>query len=293
MGTMDTMSLLLGGYCAAYYAIAGIGVNLGYHRALSHRALRLSKWLERLAVTLGLPAGTPVQWAGNHRHHHGHTDVPGDPHSPHLDGFWYAHVGWYIDTRNPLLCLAYCIAGPLRTLFDGWHRPRSNQQFNAYAPDVSADTYYNWISRSFPYGCAMALHTLVFFGGAYLIDAWTGVAALWIMLAITYNLGDAINSMAHLVGDRPYGSSHRACNHWFLGLLTLGEGWHANHHEFPQSARHGLLPGQPDATWLAIRLLTRIGWATDVRLPSASTRDAHLARGRSSPGETAARNRIS
>jgi fatty-acid desaturase len=270
------MKLYLGLFCLSYYLIAGIGINLGYHRALSHRALRLPKWLERMAITLGLPAGTPIQWAGNHRFHHGHTDVPGDPHSPHLDGIWFAHVGWYIQNKNPALCFIYSIAGPMRTLFDGWHRPRTNQQFNALARDVAEDPYYRFVSRPWPYFFAVWLHTLVFFGAAHAIHGWIGVSALWITLVLIYNLGDAIDSMAHLVGAQPYASAHRARNHWFLGWVTLGEGWHANHHEFPHSARHGLLPGQPDAIWLLIRVLARLGWATTIQLPTTDTIQARL-----------------
>jgi fatty-acid desaturase len=264
-------------FCLAYYLIAGVGINLGYHRALSHRALKLPLWLERTAITLGLPAGTPIQWAGNHRYHHGHTDVPGDPHSPHLDGVWFSHVGWYIQSKNPLACFIYAIAGPLRTLFDGWHRPRTNQQFNALAPDVAGDPYYRFVSRPWPYLITVWLHTLFFFGTAYVIFGWTGVAALWLTLVLIYNLGDAIDSMAHLVGTQPYASAHRARNHWFLGLLTLGEGWHANHHEFPHSARHGLLPGQPDAVWCLIRGLEKVGLATAVQVPSSTNIEKHLA----------------
>jgi len=271
------MTLRLCVFCFAYYLMAGIGINLGYHRVLSHKALRLPKWLERLAVTLGLPAGTPIQWAGNHRFHHGHTDVAGDPHSPHLDGIWFAHVGWYIQTQNPVACFIYAIAGPLRTLFDGWHRPRTNQQFNALAPDVAADPYYRLMSRPRPYFFSVWLHTLVFFGTAYAIKGWIGIGALWLTLVLIYNLGDAIDSMAHLVGTQPYNSSHQARNHWFLGLLTLGEGWHANHHEFPHSARHGLLPGQPDAIWLLIRVLDGLGCARAIQLPSPGTVEQHYA----------------
>ncbi len=276
--------LLLCIFCLSYYLLAGIGINLGYHRALSHKALQLPQWLERFAVTLGLPAGTPVQWAGNHRFHHGHTDVPGDPHSPHLDGFWFAHVGWYLQSKNPWLCFAYCIAGPLRTLFDGWHRPRTNQQFVALAADVARDDYYRFVSRPWSYFVAVWLHTLVFFGTAYLITGWSGIAALWATLVLIYNLGDAIDSMGHLVGTQPYASAHRARNHWFLGLLTLGEGWHANHHEFPHSARHGLLPGEPDAIWQLIQVLKKLGWATAIQLPPPATIVQHFAVGSSGSG---------
>lgn len=88
---MLTPSVLV--FILAYYLLAGLGVNLGYHRLLSHRSLRVPKWLERTLVILGLPAGTPIQWAGNHRYHHAHTDTELDPHSPVHQGFWYAHVG--------------------------------------------------------------------------------------------------------------------------------------------------------------------------------------------------------
>ena len=111
-------------FAVIYYQLAGLGVNLGYHRVLSHRSLTLPLWLERTLVTIGLPAGTPTQWAGNHRYHHAHTDTTLDPHSPIQQGFWYAHVGWYIRSRSIPLCVMYSLAGPLRMLIDAWMRPR-------------------------------------------------------------------------------------------------------------------------------------------------------------------------
>lgn len=259
-------ALTLAAFCLAYYLAAGLAINLAYHRVLSHRALVLNKTAERIFASLGLPAGTPVQWAGNHRQHHARADREGDPHSPLLDGFWHAHNGWYIGRRHWVPCLLYALAGPLRILLDGWHRPRSNQQFNHLAADVSADPYYAWVSRPGPYlGCAVA-HVLVFFGGAALIWGGTGVVALWATLVAIFNLGDAIDSVAHLVGGRPYRMPSRARNGRVMGYLTLGEGWHANHHRFPSSARHGLLPGQHDWTWGVIRLLERVGWARQVRV---------------------------
>jgi stearoyl-CoA desaturase (delta-9 desaturase) len=267
---------LLAVYCFGYYAAADLAINVGYHRVLSHRSARLSPWLERLAVTLGLPAGTPIQWAGNHRHHHRHADAPGDPHSPNRDGFWHAHVGWYLGTKSPAACLLYSLAGPLRTLFDGWHRPRTNLQFHHLAPDVAADSYYRLVSRPVPFLLACTLHTSVFFGLAFLGWGVIGVAALWATLVVVYNLGDAIDSMAHLVGRQPFGSAHRARNHWLLGYLTWGEGWHANHHEFPGSARHGLLPGQPDPTFAVLRAFERLGWASDLKLPDPALVRRHL-----------------
>jgi stearoyl-CoA desaturase (delta-9 desaturase) len=191
----------------------------------------------------------------------------GDPHSPR-DGFWHAHNGWYIGRKDALTCLLYALAGPLRILFDGVHRPRSNQQHVALAPDVAADPWYRFVSRPGPYLAFAVAHVALFFGGAFWLFGWAGVAALWLTLVAIFNLGDAIDSVAHIVGARPYGGSDLARNHWVLGILCLGDGWHAHHHRFPWSARHGLDPGQWDWSWRAITLLERAGLARNVRVPS-------------------------
>ena len=253
--------------CLGYYLAAGLAITFGYHRLLTHRSFELPRALEYFTICLGLPAGTPIQWAGNHRQHHAHADRPGDPHSPLLDGFWYAHTGWYLQTHNRLICALYALAGPLRMLFDGWHRPRSNQEFCHLARDVAEDPVYRFLSRPLPYFVACALHALLPAAGAYALWGWVGVAAFWATLALIYNLGDAVDSAAHLWGAQPYAGGRGARNNLWLGLLTMGEGWHANHHAFPASARHGLLPGQFDGTYAAIRLLQALGVARKVLLP--------------------------
>lgn len=255
-------------FIVAYYLLAGLGLNLGYHRVLSHRSLKLPKWFERTLVTIGLPAGTPVQWAGNHRYHHAHTDTPLDPHSPLHKGFWHAHVGWYFGSDNVLLCVLYCFAGPARMLIDAWMRPRTNQQFNALAQDVSADSWYRLISRPRPYLAAMLLH---FFIPALLTRyLWGpgGFIVFWVTLIALYNMGDAIDSVSHMFGQKVPGQQDCSRNSFLMGILILGDGWHANHHRFPSSAKHGLTEGQFDWTWQVIRALRALGLARDIRLPS-------------------------
>jgi stearoyl-CoA desaturase (delta-9 desaturase) len=256
-------------FCFGYFLTAGLAINVGYHRCLSHRSFRLKKWLERTFITLGLPAGTPVQWTGNHRFHHRHADDSRDPHSPIQCGFWHAHVGWYIGSNNPFVCAVYSLAGPLRMLFDGWNRPRTNQQHNALAADVATDRYYNWISQPAPFFAACLLHALIPFGLVFLLWGLVSIAALWATLIAIYNIGDSIDSFAHIYGDRPFKANHLARNNRILGYLALGEGWHANHHTFPGSARHGLLPGQFDGAWLLIRLLNLAGLADSIVLPDS------------------------
>jgi stearoyl-CoA desaturase (delta-9 desaturase) len=91
---------------------------------------------------------------------------------------------------------------------------------------------------------------------------------MWALLVYMYNGSDAIDSISHIFGTRPFKESHLACNNLFMGIITLGEGWHANHHSFPYSAKHGLLPGQFDWTWQVIRFLEKLGLATKIKLPS-------------------------
>jgi len=261
-----------GVFALSYYVLAGLGVNLGYHRVLSHRSLRLPKWLERTLITIGLPAGTPVQWAGNHRHHHATADTELDPHSPAHKGLLYAHVGWYLRSRNPVLCVAYALAGPARMLVDAWMRPRTNQEHNALAIDVSSDPWYRFISRPWPYAVLMHLHAAMAVGLAYRWWGVLGVAGIWLTLLVLYNLADAIDSVAHVWGRKLDAQRDESRNNGWMGILVLGEGWHANHHRFPYSARHGLLPGQFDWTWQIIRVLRAVGLATDVRLPAKEPR---------------------
>ena len=257
-------------FIAVYYLLAGLGVNLGYHRVLSHRSLKLNKWLERTLVIVGLPAGTPVQWVGNHRYHHAHTDTPLDPHSPVHRGFWYAHVGWYLGSDNVLFCILYCLAGPVRMLIDAWMRPCTNQEFNALALDMQEDSWYRRLSQPWPYAAAMHLHFAV---PAVLISyLWGpgGFAVFWITLVALYNMGDAIDSVSHMFGVELPGQRDRSRNGWIMGILILGEGWHANHHRFPWSAKHGLTKGQFDWIWQVIRGFRALGLARDVRVANVS-----------------------
>jgi len=143
-----------------------------------------------------------VQWAGTHRYHHATADTALDPHSPVQRGFLYAHVGWYLRSGNPVLCLAYAAGGPARMLVDAWMRPRTNQEHNALAEDVSADRWYRFISRPWPYAVAMHLHAGI---SLWLAHRWwgaAGVLGIWLTLAALYNAGDAIDSVAHVFGRK-------------------------------------------------------------------------------------------
>ena len=116
---------------------------------------------------------------------------------------------------------------------------------------------------------AMHLHALAAVGLAYWWWGRGGVLGIWLTLIVLYNLADAIDSVAHVFGRKLDAQHDESRNSGWMGIVVLGEGWHANHHRFPYSARHGLLPGQFDWTWQVIRLLRALGLAKDVRLPPA------------------------
>jgi fatty-acid desaturase len=261
-------------YCISIYFLGAMGVVLGYHRCLTHKAFVLQKWLERILVTLGLPAGTPVQWVGNHRYHHQYTDAPQDPHSPVQRGFWFAHNGWYFNTDKVIWCVLYSLAGPMRMLIDAWIRPRSNQQYNHLAKDVQKDAYYQWLSRPLPYGLGMFLYLWMMIAFGYYLAEIKGIIAVWITLVMAYNAGDAIDSVAHIWGKKPYTQTHEARNVFWLSFFTLGDGWHADHHLFPKSAKLNLPSGKWDIGWKIVLIFKWLGWASNIHIPPKNKGDS-------------------
>jgi fatty-acid desaturase len=221
-------------YFITLYILAGIGTSLFYHRILCHRVLELQPTFEKILAFVALPAGTPVQWVGTHRKHHAFTDVKGDPHSPVLSGFWYAHCGWYIEQKNPLACFLYALGGPLRMLFDSFWRPRNGLENNHLASDLLKKPFYRWISKPVIYMISLWCYLLVLIIPAYLIWDVSGIAILWVSLIIIYNLGDSINSFGHLWGKR-ISSKNYARNNSITAFFTFGEGYHGEHHLHPSS----------------------------------------------------------
>jgi stearoyl-CoA desaturase (delta-9 desaturase) len=166
------------------------------------------------------------------------------------------------------LCVLYCLAGPVRLLVDALMRPRTNQEYNYLARDVSADRWYRWISRPWPYAFAMFLHAFIPAAIAWSLWGRAGLGVFWVTLVALYNMGDAIDSVSHMYGEEIAGQQDASRNSVVMGVLILGEGWHANHHRFPWSAKHGLVKGQFDWTWQVIRMLRAVGLAHDIRVPT-------------------------
>lgn len=238
----------MGWYVAVYYLLALLGVNLGYHRMLAHRAVRLARWLEPVCVVLGLPAGRPAAWVANHRRHHAHADTALDPHR-RAEGFWYAHCGWYYGWRAWPLSLAYALLGPQRLLVDAC----LGSLRQAGAPDIAAVPFYGWLSRRAVYGAALVAHYALAVGVPVYLWGLAGFVLAWLTWMTLYNLGDAINSVGH--------DERGPVDVAWLSWLTAGEGWHAGHHRWPAHPRHGRGAGEWDLTWQVIRLLSWAGLA--------------------------------
>ena len=234
-------------FLVLYWLTACLGVTIGYHRLLSHRAFRVPQWLERFFATCGAISCQhgPIDWVGLHRHHHKFSDTDVDHHSS-LKGLWWSHMGWMFE-EIPAMAAVPQLTG-----------------------DLAKDPYYRWLNTNF------LLLQLPLAGLLFWIGTVTGAGGwalvLWgipLRLVLVYHCTWLVNSATHYWGDAPHNSGDSSRNNAWVAALTFGEGWHNNHHAYPHSARHGF-GSQIDLTWQHIRLMHSLGLATQVRLPGAA-----------------------
>jgi stearoyl-CoA desaturase (delta-9 desaturase) len=248
--------------CAASYASRALGITVFYHRAFSHRAFRLSAPARLAGALLGAAAAQrgPLWWVAHHRVHHRHTDRPGDPHSPVTLGMARAHLLWLFEAANQPTRMAE-VADLAR------HRElRILDRFHHLVPGV-------WAAACLGLGALLGhavpgLHT----SGPQLL-----VWAFCLPTVALYHSTFAVNSVAHRYGRRRFETRDASRNNWLVSVLTLGEGWHNNHHRFPASARQGLGPFEPDPGWWLIRAMAAVGLASDLRpVPARVLEEAGL-----------------
>jgi stearoyl-CoA desaturase (delta-9 desaturase) len=234
----------IGSLLVLYWLTGCVGVTLGYHRLLAHRAFVVPRWLEALIATCGALSCQhgPIDWVGLHRHHHRHSDDPADHHNRHL-GFWWSHLGWML-------------------------RDIPAQRYVAQlTPDLQRVPYYRWLNSTFvllQLPLALLLYAI---GQASGVGGWALV--LWgipLRLVLVYHVTWLVNSATHRWGYVSHASGDGSRNNWWVALLTFGEGWHNNHHAYPSSARMGFRWWEFDLTWLHIRALQRLGLARCIRL---------------------------
>jgi stearoyl-CoA desaturase (Delta-9 desaturase) len=257
-GFLASVYLLWGSYVtgrdlvvlAVAYALTCLGISIGYHRLLTHRAFQTYRPIRYGLAILGSMAveGPPIRWVADHRKHHNFSDREGDPHSPHVGrgprvrdkiaGLWHAHVGWLFTNVGAA-------------------------DERRYAKDLVADRGMLLISRLFvvwvllslllPFGVGWAWGGT--FGAGLQAMFWGGLIRIFALHHVTWS----VNSICHFIGRRRFQVKDESRNVWWLAPFSLGESWHHNHHAFPSSAFHGLKPWEIDASGLVIRALAALG----------------------------------
>lgn len=226
---------------ALYWVSLTLGIGMGYHRLLTHRAYKVPKWLEYTFAVCGTLAleGGPIFWVGTHRIHHQKSDKPGDPHTPH-DGGWWAHVLWMIF---------------------GEANHANTAMMARYAPDLARDRFYMWLN-SYHWVPLTVLGFILLAVGGVPVVLW----AIFLRVSIGLHVTWAVNSVTHMWGYKRFPTRDDSRNNWLVALLSFGEGWHNNHHAHPTSARHGLAWYELDVSWLQINFLKFIGLAKNVKV---------------------------
>ena len=212
-----------------------------YHRYFSHRTYRLTRvpqFLMAVGGTSALQKG-PLWWAANHRDHHRFSDTEQDVHSPQK-GFWWSHVGW-------ILCDKYSATNTDRI-----------KDFATY-PEL------RFLNRHDTFAAVlMAL-------GCLAVGGWSGlVVGFFVSTILLWHSTFFVNSLAHVMGRRRYATEDTSRNSVLIAVLTMGEGWHNNHHYAPSSCRNGFFWWEWDPSFYALKALSWVGIVKDMKAPPAT-----------------------
>ena len=247
------------------YVFGSLGINLCYHRLLTHRGLVCPKWLEYTFAALGVCCmqDTPARWVAVHRRHHEHSDRQDDPHSPLVTLFW-GHVGWMLAENRDLVRLGI---------------------YDRYAKDILREKFYKNMERTVLYPAILFGSWAVFFLGGFLTELSLGgttaqatqfgasllIWGVFVRTVVVWHITWSVNSLAHIWGYQTYETGEQSRNNWFVALISNGEGWHNNHHADARSARHGHTWREIDIVWITIWVLEALGLARNVRRPNTAS----------------------
>ncbi|MGC4005386.1 MAG: fatty acid desaturase [Pirellulales bacterium] len=236
----------------------GSGINIGYHRLLTHRSFKCPRWVEYGFVLLAICCmeDVPGTWVATHRQHHKESDEEPDPHSP-LVGFWWAHMGWLFLRNRDI---------------------HNASVYDRTARDVLRDPFYYKLQRTalilWIYLAHAALFALAGFVTGYALDgapiAAAQLAAGWVVwgvfvrTVVVWHMTWSVNSLSHLFGYRNYKTREESRNNWFVAAIAAGEGWHNNHHGDPTAASNWLRWWEFDFSYMVIKTLQLCGLAWDI-----------------------------
>lgn len=231
-----------------FYAIRMFAITAFYHRYFSHKAFKTSRAVQFVFAVIGVMStqNGPLWWSAHHRHHHRHADQPEDLHSPR-HGFWYSHMGWFLNRRN---------YATQEHLVKDWMKFPELRWLDRHSVLVSVLTGFGfWVAGELLARYQPSLQT----SGMQLL-VWGFLISTVLLTHVTLT----INSFAHRFGYRTYETRDDSRNNWFLAILTLGEGWHNNHHFHAASVRQGFLWWQIDISYYVLRLMAALGLVWDL-----------------------------
>ncbi len=247
--------------CVASYYLRMFAVTAGFHRYFSHRTFRLARGPQFLLAFLGQTAAQKgvLWWASNHRHHHKYSDRPEDIHSPLQRGLWWSHMGWILS-------------------------PDYVETDLSRVPDLAKYPELRWLDRhqyvpTVLYGVALALA----FGPVGLFYGY------FLSTVLLWHGTFSINSLMHVFGRRAFATTDDSRNSFLLALVTMGEGWHNNHHWAQGSAAQGFRWWEIDASYYLLWLGEKLGLVHELHRPPQRWREAALEAARTGRAFTSAR----
>ncbi|MES2355419.1 MAG: acyl-CoA desaturase [Pseudomonadota bacterium] len=239
---------------ATMYVFANLGITVGFHRFLTHRAFKAGSFIKALLIILGSMSGQgpAIYWVGLHRRHHRFSDQALDPHSPlwmddrparnKIEGFFHSQIGWAF-THRMTNTIVFC-------------------------KDLYRDHLVVWLSQRYFFWLFLGLLIPTIVGAVIEQSAWGAwKGLLWgggLRLFFSYHFINSVNSISHLFGYRSFATRENSRNNAWLALPTFGETWHNNHHAYPRSAFFGLRWWEIDIGGLVVRLLEMLGLVSSV-----------------------------
>jgi stearoyl-CoA desaturase (delta-9 desaturase) len=234
------------------YVVRMWAITAGYHRYFSHRSYKTSRVFQFMIAVLGQTSAQRgvIWWSAVHRHHHLHSDTEHDVHSPRHHGFWYSHVGWIFV-------------------------PGNEKPDYGTVRDLTRFPELVWLDKN-TYLPAILLG----FG----VWAWGGWAMLIVgffwSTVLLFHCTFFINSLAHVSGSQRYLTGDASRNNFWLALITLGEGWHNNHHHYQSSTRQGFHWWEVDVSYYVLRMMSVFHLVWDLRAPPAAILEGNSPVGR-------------
>ncbi len=237
------------------YFIRAFALTGFYHRYFSHRAFKTSRRCQFIFALLGVMAMQrgPLWWASNHRYHHLTTDTELDPHSPLTRGFLWSQLGWFVADKY-LTCNRSLIKDFLK-----YPELILLSRYELYIPLILALLLFmlgQILQYYFPTLATSGLQMLV----------W----GYFISTVLLFHATSSVNTLAHYFGSKRFNTKDNSRNNLFVALISLGEGWHNNHHYYPISVRHGFYWYEIDITYYLLKLLEKMGLIWDLHYPSKS-----------------------